>query len=147
MTQQVTPTAIEFANGPDSNDIFPITDQAAHTNGNGVKDSNGDPSPLTDTPSDTSAAEEQTFSASDYIFVSYPLLNERCGGDTNSCECGDDCDCLGCSMHQPVLSPEAVVDEQSPLLDGDVPNSMGDATDDEMISNGLEKEPAKSCCG
>ncbi|KAF7544551.1 hypothetical protein G7046_g9762 [Stylonectria norvegica] len=52
------------------------------------------------TPSETASAlsEEQTLSASDFFFVSYPF-GDSCAGDTASCPCGDDCQCLGCVIH------------------------------------------------
>ncbi|KYK54927.1 hypothetical protein DCS_06888 [Drechmeria coniospora] len=52
------------------------------------------------TPSDasTAAPEEQTLSASDYFFVSYPF-RDSCAGDTSNCPCGDDCQCIGCIIH------------------------------------------------
>ena len=52
------------------------------------------------TPSDTAsgAGEEQTLSANDFFFVTYPF-GGSCMGDTASCPCGDDCECLGCVVH------------------------------------------------
>lgn len=57
-------------------------------------------SPAPQTPSDTASgtSEEQTLSASDFFFVTYPF-DESCMGDTASCPCGDDCQCLGCVVH------------------------------------------------
>lgn len=57
-------------------------------------------SPTPQTPSDTAsgASDEQTLSASDFFFVTYPF-GESCLGDTASCPCGDDCQCLGCVVH------------------------------------------------
>lgn len=51
------------------------------------------------TPSDATSAlgEEQTLSANDFFFVSYPF--DSCAGDTASCPCGDDCQCIGCVIH------------------------------------------------
>lgn len=52
------------------------------------------------TPSDapSSLAEEQTLSASDFFFVTYPF-GDSCAGETASCPCGDDCQCIGCVIH------------------------------------------------
>ncbi|KAG6039542.1 hypothetical protein E4U41_002470 [Claviceps citrina] len=52
------------------------------------------------TPSDTASGmgEEQALSASDFFFVSYPF-GDSCAGDTVSCPCGDDCQCIGCAIH------------------------------------------------
>lgn len=57
--------------------------------------------PAAQTPSDTASAlsEEQTLSASDFFFVDYHGFSGECGGDTATCPCGDDCKCLGCSIH------------------------------------------------
>lgn len=56
-------------------------------------------SPTAHTPSSTTsgAGEEQTLPAADFFFVSYPFSGDGCGGDTRSCPCGDDCECLGVS--------------------------------------------------
>ena len=43
-------------------------------------------------------SEEQTLSANDFFFVSYPF-DDTCGGEMASCPCGDDCQCLGCVIH------------------------------------------------
>jgi len=77
-----------------------------HANGNGHAVPNGDlvPSPTAShTPSSTTSGtgEEQSLSAADFFFVNYPFSSEEgCGGDTASCPCGDDCQCLGCTIHQ-----------------------------------------------
>ncbi|KAG5983556.1 hypothetical protein E4U55_007891 [Claviceps digitariae] len=44
------------------------------------------------------ASEEQALSASDFFFVSYPFA-DSCAGETMSCPCGDDCQCIGCAIH------------------------------------------------
>lgn len=54
----------------------------------------------TESPSDSGTAEEQNLSASDFFFVNYPFSFDGCGGDTNSCPCGDDCECVGCTIHR-----------------------------------------------
>ncbi|KAJ6442063.1 copper-sensing transcription factor [Purpureocillium lavendulum] len=87
-----------------------------HVNGHhersGSRASNGVPTPVTtqadgtisppapQTPSDapSGASEEQTLSANDFFFVSYPF-GDSCAGDTTSCPCGDDCQCIGCVIH------------------------------------------------
>ncbi|KAG6067812.1 hypothetical protein E4U32_002755 [Claviceps aff. humidiphila group G2b] len=61
-------------------------------------------------PSDAAsgASEEQALSASDFFFVSYPFA-DSCSGETMSCLCGDDCQCIGCTIHNnpgPVSSTE-----------------------------------------
>ncbi|KAH6678532.1 hypothetical protein B0J14DRAFT_473651 [Halenospora varia] len=64
-------------------------------------------SPTAHTPSSNASAngEEQSLSASDFFFVSYPFSSDGCGGDNLSCPCGDDCECLGCTIHrQPNIS-------------------------------------------
>lgn len=56
--------------------------------------------PLPQTPSDATSglAEEQALSASDFFFVSYPF-GDGCDGEMASCQCGDDCQCIGCAIH------------------------------------------------
>lgn len=56
-------------------------------------------SPTANTPSSSTsgAGDEQNLSATDFFFVTYPFAT--CGGDTESCLCGDDCQCLGCTIH------------------------------------------------
>ena len=63
-------------------------------------------SPTALTPSSTASGnvEEQSLSAADFFFVNYPFMSDGCGGDTQSCPCGDDCQCLGCTIHnQPAI--------------------------------------------
>ncbi|TVY25021.1 Protein GRISEA [Lachnellula hyalina] len=59
-------------------------------------------SPTVHTPSSTTSGngEEQSLSASDFFFVNYPFSDDSCGGDTVTCPCGDDCECLGCTIHR-----------------------------------------------
>lgn len=56
-------------------------------------------SPKANTPSSSTSTngEEQNLSASDFFFVNYSF--PECGGDMESCPCGDDCKCLGCTIH------------------------------------------------
>jgi hypothetical protein len=79
-------------------------------NGNGNVAADGShgvetvPSPTASTASGN--GEEQSLSASDFFFVNYPFSPDGCGGDTQSCPCGDDCQCLGCTIHrQPPSMP------------------------------------------
>jgi len=68
------------------------------TNGSGPGQAPQSPSQA-QTPSDASGiSEEQSqLSANDFFFVTYPIGD--CGGETTSCPCGDDCDCVGCLIH------------------------------------------------
>jgi hypothetical protein len=83
-----------------------------HSNGDGPPAPPGgeSSSPAAQTPSSSASGniEEQSLSASDFFFVNYPFSPEDgCGGDTESCPCGDDCQCLGCSIHnQPPIPCE-----------------------------------------
>ncbi|KAH6894249.1 hypothetical protein B0T10DRAFT_456492 [Thelonectria olida] len=65
----------------------------------GSLDGNASP-PAPQTPSDAASgvSEEQALSASDFFFVTYPF-GDSCAGDTASCPCGDDCQCIGCVIH------------------------------------------------
>jgi len=74
-----------------------------HLHSNGVPTEHEAPSPNPTTPSSTTSntADEQSLSASDFFFVNYPFNpDEGCGGDGQSCPCGDDCECLGCTIHR-----------------------------------------------
>lgn len=64
------------------------------------------------TPSDAASgvSEEQALSASDFFFVSYPF-GESCAGETTSCPCGDDCQCIGCAIHNNPDPSQATSDE------------------------------------
>ncbi|KAK0115417.1 hypothetical protein ONS96_013873 [Cadophora gregata f. sp. sojae] len=98
-------------NEPYTNGHHPTNSNGA-INGNGSVNGNGVPttqpvadtvaSPTAHTPSSTTSAngEEQNYSAADFFFVSYPFSGDGCGGDTQSCPCGDDCECLGCTIHR-----------------------------------------------
>lgn len=89
-----------------------------YSNGNGHSFSPGAEKispPTANTPSSATSAtgEEQSLSASDFFFVNYPFSSEDgCGGDTESCPCGDDCQCLGCTIHhqQPPMPCEGEKD-------------------------------------
>jgi hypothetical protein len=64
--------------------------------------------PAPQTPSDVASNDEQTLSASDFFFVTYPF-GDSCAGETASCPCGDDCQCIGCVIHNnpgPLLSAD-----------------------------------------
>ncbi|CAK7265338.1 hypothetical protein SEPCBS119000_001461 [Sporothrix epigloea] len=55
------------------------------------------------TPSDTSGAsdDELILPAGDFLFVSYPIMG--CDGEGMTCPCGDDCQCVGCTIHNNAL--------------------------------------------
>ncbi|EGX93229.1 Copper fist DNA-binding protein [Cordyceps militaris CM01] len=79
--------------------------QLPHTNGMTVTTptgkNEGAVSPTApQTPSDATSglAEEQALSANDFFFVSYPFT-DGCDGEMSSCQCGDDCQCIGCAIH------------------------------------------------
>lgn len=73
-------------------------------------------SPTAHTPSSTTSGndEEQTLSAADFFFVNYPFTSDGCGGDTQSCPCGDDCQCLGCTIHRQPAIPCVGENESCP---------------------------------
>lgn len=56
------------------------------------------PAPQTPSEAASGMSEEQTLSANDFFFVSYPF-GDSCAGDTASCPCGDACQCIGCVIH------------------------------------------------
>lgn len=82
-------------------------------------------SPTAHTPSSTTSAtdNEQSLSASDFFFVNYPFSSDGCGGDTMSCPCGDDCQCLGCTIHR--QPPVACEGEKDTCLCGDSCECVG----------------------
>ncbi|CAG9943757.1 unnamed protein product [Clonostachys rosea f. rosea IK726] len=65
------------------------------------------------TPSDAPSglSEEQTLSASDFFFVTYPF-GEPCDGESASCPCGDDCQCIGCVIHN-IPDPSQSIDQEA----------------------------------
>jgi len=64
--------------------------------------------PEAHTPSDGSGiGEEQSLPTVDYFFVNIPMrMDGSCGGNIQSCPCGDDCECIGCLVHNTPLVPE-----------------------------------------
>ena len=63
-----------------------------------------------ETPSEAASgmSEEQALSASDFFFVSYPF-GDSCAGEMSSCPCGEDCQCLGCVIHN---GPDTTLDPE-----------------------------------
>ena len=64
--------------------------------------------PEAHTPSDASGfSDEQSLSTVDYFFVNLPMrMDGTCGGDLQACPCGDDCQCIGCLVHNIPVPPE-----------------------------------------
>jgi hypothetical protein len=65
----------------------------------------GDVSPACDVPTpagsiggESMADDEKVLDGSEFIFVSYDM-GGGCAGEEDSCPCGDDCECIGCSVH------------------------------------------------
>jgi hypothetical protein len=151
-----TPATTEYKNGNnDCNASPPTTDPSGpYTSGNGRHHSNGveHSPPVAETPSDSSVAEEQTLLASDYFFVNYPFSTDGCGGDTNSCPCGDDCQCIGCAIHRFGESTMALPSDSwtngDTFMSGDGTHpASGTLKKDENSDNENADRPAKSCCG
>ncbi|PKS11536.1 hypothetical protein jhhlp_003301 [Lomentospora prolificans] len=88
----VIPTQTEGLNGNGTNSAV----GSAVTTTTSPKASPTPQTPASDTTSGTN--DEQILSANDFFFVTYPL-SDSCVGDTASCPCGDDCQCLGCVVH------------------------------------------------
>jgi hypothetical protein len=66
-------------------------------------------SPTAQTPSSTTSVNgegEQVLDGAEYLFVNYNF--DGCGGETSSCPCGDDCECIGCTIHKPALQMPCV---------------------------------------
>lgn len=53
-----------------------------------------------DSTATSPTSDEQSLAATDFFFVTYPFASDACGGDTHSCPCGDECECLGCTIHR-----------------------------------------------
>lgn len=71
---------------------------------------------VSQTPSEAASAmseEQQSLSANDFFFVSYPF-EDSCAGEAASCPCGDDCQCLDCVIH----GNHAVHGDQDPATAG-----------------------------
>ena len=76
-------------------------------------DANSTTSPAPPTPSDGASnmsEDQQQLSANDFFFVTYPF-DDGCAGDTASCPCGDDCQCIGCVIHGNSSSIDAAAAE------------------------------------
>jgi hypothetical protein len=91
----------EFTNGQ-ANGATLLSNKDPHANANGRMGNSGEETspPHTDSPSDSSTADEQILPTSDYFFVNYPFFSDGCGGDTSDCPCDDDCECIGCTIHR-----------------------------------------------
>jgi len=151
--EQSVPANDEARSGQTSGTLLPSTSDP-HANGNGHIHNTGDDilPPNGDTPSDSSTAEEQTLPASDYIFVNYPFPSEGCGGDSNSCPCGDECECVGCMVHRFDESSMAIPSESWPndqmFQNGDDSEFSNDiSVKDEHVTDGVADAPRRSCCG
>ncbi|KUJ20344.1 uncharacterized protein LY89DRAFT_578582 [Mollisia scopiformis] len=89
-----------------SSEVYSNGQPAIHDGTNGhdaTQGQNIDPvaSPTAQTPSSTTSgnADDQNLSADNFLFVNYPFTGEGCGGTMQECPCGDDCECIGCTIH------------------------------------------------
>ena len=78
---------------------------------------------------------EQHLDADGFVFFLYPVGGD-CGGEKNTCLCGDGCQCPGCTLHQVPAITEEIPDQL---------NSVGDAQSGESIS--AEPAAKRACCG
>ncbi|KAK4229474.1 hypothetical protein QBC38DRAFT_508242 [Podospora fimiseda] len=62
--------------------------------------------PITEGSPALLGAGEQSLAESDFFFFEMPISG-LCGGSIQSCPCGDDCECLGCSVHGPSAAAAA----------------------------------------
>lgn len=94
-TSPTNGTAHDIANG----NHMPQVNGSTAATGNGKTEGAISPT-APQTPSDATSglAEEQALSANDFFFVSYPFT-DGCDGEMSSCPCGDDCQCIGCAIH------------------------------------------------
>lgn len=106
-----------------------------------------------------SGEKQQELDPENFFFVDYELPS-GCGGDEQACECGDDCQCIGCFIHKPEQQRRAMEGEtdagvqtlaQAVELGAGVKiePQVGDADKSLLLTNGtLEERPVKgSCCG
>lgn len=106
-----------------------------------------------------SGEKQQELDPENFFFVNYELPS-GCGGDEQACECGDDCQCIGCFIHKPEQQRRAMEGEtdagvqtlaQAVELGAGVKvePEIGDADKSLILANGtLEERPVKgSCCG
>jgi hypothetical protein len=143
----------EFSNGQTNGARLPSSTDP-HANGNSRMPNSGEETspPHTDTPSDSSTVDEQILPASDYFFVNYPFSSDGCGGDIKSCPCGDDCECVGCTIHRfdessMALPSESGVNEHSFTNEDGAELLNGISVKDEHLIDEFTDEPKKSCCG
>lgn len=101
-------------------DTYPSGDSlpSATIQGDSIFTPTNDTSSSISSPHGTStiSGAEESLSAADFFFVNYQFANnDECGGDNMSCPCGDDCQCLGCTIHrQPgVADAECTGDDAS----------------------------------
>ncbi|KAI0014748.1 hypothetical protein F4780DRAFT_171279 [Xylariomycetidae sp. FL0641] len=66
---------------------FPTPDQASPNSDHTASDATQVPD------------EEKRLSPNDFLFVQYQWDGLSCEGESNSCPCGDDCQCVGCLIH------------------------------------------------
>lgn len=137
------PAAAKFA-------VQPTTghDVAGARNGNSENHS-----PLSEEGASTGV--EETLSASDFFFVNYPISAEGCGGDTTSCPCGEDCQCLGCTIHR-LDEPVATVGDMGNArnvkieIAGEVEPGGSEAAEEVGVGTGAGPGAGagvvKSCC-
>lgn len=57
------------------------------------------PTALTPASTTSGTGDEQNLPENDFLFVNYPFTGEGCGGTEHECPCGDDCACIGCTIH------------------------------------------------
>lgn len=92
------------ANGHHENGHGSLVNGSTATNGvprqvtNSVEGTVSPTAPQTPSEGGSTTAEDQALSESDFFFVSYPF-GDSCAGETASCPCGDDCQCIGCVIH------------------------------------------------
>lgn len=108
-----------------------------------------------------SGENQQELDPKNFFFVDYELPS-GCGGDEQACECGDDCQCIGCFIHKPEQQRRAMeagtdagpgvqtLGQAAELGNGvKIETEVGDADESLLLTKGtLEKRPVKgSCCG
>lgn len=79
-------------------------------------------------------SQQQELDPNNFFIVDYQIDGE-CSGDVSGCQCGDDCQCLGCTIHQ-AEQERRQLEQESRMT------KIGDGT----VTS--KEEPVRnSCCG
>lgn len=95
---------------------------------------------LNGSPYDSMGETQPVFDDSNYFMVQYDMEG-GCGGDLEGCQCGDDCQCIGCAIHQEEQERRQFEPEQEQQQESGVVKAESGMVTPQDI--GVKK----SCCG